>query len=81
MLEVIEDGDMEDWVKVRFSELVFMNASGIEAGMGGNPGVLFRAEFTSREWLLLFVHRHGTRRDRWDMCRRSTCSSRPPAAS
>lgn len=35
MLEVIEDGDMEDWVKVSFPEPVPLNPSRTELGVGG----------------------------------------------
>jgi len=52
----------------------------IELGTGESIWILFRVVCKSRASFLSLIHRHGIKRVKWVTCRRSTCSSRRPAA-
>lgn len=69
MLEVIEDGDMEDWVKVQvqFSRVMYVFM------------LPLRLHFIVSVCLCFFFYsRLAIRQEKWAMSQKNTCSSRPP---
>lgn len=70
MLEVIEDGDMEDWVKVHKHTYIWALCAELCAF------AVF--DFTALYGFLCVFSRLAIRQAKWATSQRNTCSSRPP---
>lgn len=90
MLEVIEDGDMEDWVKVYFELFLFCSfcclvlwPCTIPLPCSFHLLCMFLCTFCDFNIkFCVFVYcRLAIRQDRWATSQRNTCSFQPPTAS